>query len=74
MATKEEILKKVKLKRYYNGKIHIVEKDENGKERKTGNFLCGGMYHCPDFSNLTPEEMEILMKEDCLNKEGHDYE
>lgn len=64
MATKEEILKKVKFKKHYNGKIHIVENDENGNERDTGMFLCGGMYYLPDFSNLTDEEMEILIKED----------
>ena len=72
MATKEEIMKKVKYKEHYNGKIHIVEKDENhivekdenGKERDTGMFVCGGMNILPDFSHLTDEEMEILAKED----------
>jgi len=64
MATKEDIWKKVKFKKHYNGKIHIMEKDENGKERDTGMFLCGGVYYLPDFSKLTPEEMDILTKED----------
>lgn len=64
MATKEEIMKKVKYKEHYNGKIHIVEKDENGKERDTSMFVCGGMNILPDFSELTREEMEILAKED----------
>ncbi len=64
MATNEEIWKKVKFKTHYNGKIHLVEKDENGMEKKTGLFLCGGVNYVPDFSKLTPEEMEILTKED----------
>lgn len=64
MATKEEIMKKVKYKEHYNGKIHIVEKDENGKERDTGMFVCGGMNILPDFTALTQEEMEILAEKD----------
>ena len=60
MANKDEIWKKVKMKEHYHGKIHVVEKDENGKERDTGAFICGGMYLVPDFSGLTQEEMEIL--------------
>lgn len=57
-------MKKVKYKEHYNGKIHIVEKDENGQERDTGMFVCGGMNILPDFSELTREEMEILAEKD----------
>ena len=39
MANKDEIWKKVKMKEHYHGKIHVVEKDENGNERDTGVFI-----------------------------------
>lgn len=48
MSKKDENWKKVKMKEHYHGKIHVVEKDENGNERDTGLFICGGM-------NLVPE-------------------